>query len=109
MQNPYAGTFERRKLLIDQNATQTLQHVLPNCLPSLYRSAFRLLRSAADAEDAVQDAILAAYTHMDQFRGRSKMSTWLSAIVHNCARMQLRKRARRVHLPLEEQNAEAYE
>jgi RNA polymerase sigma-70 factor, ECF subfamily len=37
------------------------------------------------------------------------MSTWLSAIVHNCACMQLRKRARRVHLPLEEQNAEAYE
>jgi len=34
MQNPYARTFERRKLLIDQNATQTLQHVLPNCLPS---------------------------------------------------------------------------
>ena len=29
--------------------------------------------------------------------------------MHNCARMQLRKRARRVHLPLEEQNAEAYE
>jgi RNA polymerase sigma-70 factor, ECF subfamily len=57
----------------------------------------------------VQDALLAAYTHMDQFRGRSQMSTWLSAIVHNCARMQLRKRARRVHLPLEEQNAEAYE
>ena len=104
MQNPYAGTFERRKLLIDQNATQTLQHVLPNCLPSLYRRAFRLLRNAADAEDAVQDALLAAYTHMEQFRGRSQMSTWLSAIVHNCARMQLRKRARRVHLALVEQN-----
>jgi RNA polymerase sigma-70 factor (ECF subfamily) len=37
------------------------------------------------------------------------MSTWLSAIVHNCARMQLRERARRVHLTREEQNAVAYE
>jgi RNA polymerase sigma-70 factor, ECF subfamily len=41
----------------------------------------------------VQDALLAACTHIDQFRGGSQMSTWLSAIVHNCARMQLRKRA----------------
>jgi len=109
MQDPYFVTFERRRLFIDQNATQTLQQVLSNCLPSLYRRAFRILHNAADAEDAVQDALLAAYTHMGQFRGRSQMSTWLSAIVHNCACMQLRKRARRVHLPLEEQNAEAYE
>lgn len=109
MQNSCAGTFQRREIFVDRDATQTLQHVLSNCLPSLYRRAFRLLRNAADAEDAVQDALLAAYTHMDQFRGRSQMSTWLSAIVHNCARMQLRKRARRLHLPLEEQHAEAYE
>lgn len=39
----------------------------------------------------MQDALLAAYTHLDQFSGRSQMSTWLSAIVHNCARMQLTK------------------
>ena len=49
MQDPYAVTFERRKLFIDQNATQMLQHILPNCLPSLYGSAFRVLRNAADA------------------------------------------------------------
>jgi RNA polymerase sigma-70 factor (ECF subfamily) len=109
MQDPYAETFQRRKFFVDQDPTQMLQHILPNCLPSLYRRAFRLLRNTADAEDAVQDALLAAYTHIDQFKGRSQMSTWLSAIVHNCARMQLRKRARRVHLPREEQNAEAYE
>jgi RNA polymerase sigma-70 factor (ECF subfamily) len=107
MQNPSGGAFEPREI-IDQDVTQTLQDVLPNCLSSLYRRAFRLLRNAADAEDAVQDALLAAYTHMDQFRGRSQISTWLSAIVHNCAGMQLRKRARRVHLPLEEQNVEGY-
>ena len=105
----YTGTVERREIFIEEDATQRLQHVLPGCLPSLYRGAFRLLRNAADAEDAVQDALLAAYTHVDQFRGRSQMSTWLSAIVYNCVCMQLRKRARRVHLPLEEQNAEACE
>jgi DNA-directed RNA polymerase specialized sigma24 family protein len=101
MRDPYDGTFERRRIFIDQNATQTLQYVLPDCLPSLYRRAFRLLRNAADAEDAVQDTLLAAYTHMDQFRGRSQMSTWLSAIVHNCARMQSELSRRLYHCQTE--------
>jgi RNA polymerase sigma-70 factor (ECF subfamily) len=60
------------------------------------------LGNVADAEDAVQDALLAAYTHLDQFKGQSKMSTWLSAIVHNSARMQLRGRLRHAHIPLDE-------
>lgn len=109
MQNPYASTFEHHTIFIDQGATQTLQHVLSNSLPSLYRRAYRLLRNAADAEDAVQDALLAAYTHVDQFKGKSQMSTWLSAIVHNCARMQLRKRGRHAQVPLDEQSTETHE
>jgi RNA polymerase sigma factor (sigma-70 family) len=50
----------------------------------------------------VQDALLSAYRHLDQFQGQSQMSTWLTAIVTNCARMQLRKRPRQIHLSLEE-------
>ena len=42
------------------------------CHP-LYRRAYRLLGNAADAEDAVQDALLAAYTHLDQFKGQSQI------------------------------------
>jgi DNA-directed RNA polymerase specialized sigma24 family protein len=34
------------------------------------------------------------------------MSTWLTAIVRNCALMQLRKRPRRIHLSLDEQFGE---
>jgi DNA-directed RNA polymerase specialized sigma24 family protein len=32
--------------------------------PCFYRSAFRHLGNAADAEDAVQDALLSAYKHL---------------------------------------------
>jgi RNA polymerase sigma-70 factor (ECF subfamily) len=63
-------------------------------LPSLYRCAYRLLGNKADAEDAVQDALLAAHKHLHQFRGDAQISTWLMTIVINCARMQLRKRSR---------------
>jgi RNA polymerase sigma-70 factor, ECF subfamily len=49
---------------------------------------------------------LAAHKHLHQFRGQSQMSTWLTTIVCNCARMQLRKRPRQIHMPLDEQFGE---
>ena len=64
--------------------------VLSHCLPSLYRYAYRLLGNQADAEDAVQDALVAAFEHLNQFRGDAQLSTWLTTIVINCARMHLR-------------------
>ena len=69
------------------------------------RSAFRYLGNAADADDAVQDALLSAYKHVGQFRGQSRVSR-LSAIVINSARMQLRRRSRQPHVPLDEQSPE---
>jgi RNA polymerase sigma-70 factor, ECF subfamily len=79
-----------------------LEKILSSGLPTLYRRAYRILGNAADAEDAVQDALLAAYTHLDQFKGQSQLSTWLTSIVLNCARLQLRRRSRHVNVPLNE-------
>jgi RNA polymerase sigma-70 factor, ECF subfamily len=90
----------------DQSAARELQRVLSLSLPSFYRRAFRLLGNRADAEDAVQEALLAAHKHLNQFKGQSQMSTWLTTIVSNCARMQLRKRPRQIHIPLDEQIGE---
>jgi len=75
--------------------------VVSHCLPSLYRNAYRQLGNKTDAEDAVQDALLAAYKHLNQFRGDSQLSTWLTTIVINCARMHLRRRSRYVHVSLD--------
>ena len=82
-------------------APRQMMAVLSHRLPHLYRYAFRLLGNKADAEDAVQDALLAALRHLDQFRGKAHLFTWLTAIVINCARMQLRKRSRHIHISLE--------
>ena len=83
--------------------------VLSRCLPSLYRYAYRLLGNKADAEDAVQDALLAAYKHLNQFRGDAQLSTWLTTIVINCARMHLRKRSRYIHVSLDSRIGEEQE
>lgn len=77
---------------------QTLEDVLSHRLPSFYRTAHRLLGNLADTEDAVQDALLSAFKHLHQFNGQSQMSTWVISIVSNSARMQLRKRLRRMHM-----------
>jgi RNA polymerase sigma-70 factor, ECF subfamily len=57
-----------------------------------HRIAKRKLNNRADAEDAVQDAFLSAWRHLDQFHGQAQISTWLTTIVINSARMILRKR-----------------
>ena len=53
---------------VDYETARKLQEVLSLRLPSFYRCAFRVLENAADAEDAVQEALLAAYKHINQFR-----------------------------------------
>ena len=99
-------TDEREEIPSPHGAAKQLEQILARGLPALYRRAYRILRNAADAEDAVQDALLAAYTHLNQFRGQSQVSTWLTAIVLNCARLQLRRRRRHVHVSLDESAGE---
>src|SRR4051812_5769564 len=46
-----------------------------------YGLALRMLGSAAEAEEAAQDAFLRAWRALAQFRGESSFSTWLHRIV----------------------------
>jgi RNA polymerase sigma-70 factor (ECF subfamily) len=71
---------------------QELDGVVSRYLPMFYKRAFRFLGNMPDAEDAVQDALLSAYKHLGQFRGQAQLSTWLTTIVTNAARMKLRRR-----------------
>jgi RNA polymerase sigma-70 factor, ECF subfamily len=61
----------------------------------LFRLARATLRDDAEAEDALQDAYIAAYRSIDRFRGDSKLSTWLSRLVLNECFGRLRRGARR--------------
>jgi RNA polymerase sigma-70 factor (ECF subfamily) len=60
----------------------------------LYRTARAILKDDAEAEDALQEAYLAAFRAIATFRGEAKLSTWLVRIVANEALGRLRKRAR---------------
>ncbi len=60
----------------------------------LFRTARAILRDDAEAEDAVQEAYLRAYKALPDFRGESKVSTWLVRIAANEA-LGRRRRALR--------------
>jgi RNA polymerase sigma-70 factor (ECF subfamily) len=61
---------------------------------SLYRTALRLTRVPADAEDLVQDTYLKAFRAADSFEPGTNLRAWLFTILHNTARNRVRDRAR---------------
>jgi RNA polymerase sigma-70 factor (ECF subfamily) len=65
------------------------------CIPQLQKIASRLLRNAEDAEDAMQDGLLSAFRHLDQFQGRARFTTWMHTIVANAAKSKLRRQRTR--------------
>ena len=85
-------TDEREAVGGEEGAAQQLNQILASGLPPLYRRAYRILGNTADAEDAVQDAHLAAYNHLDHFRGQAQISTWLTTILVNCSRLHQNRR-----------------
>ena len=60
-----------------------------------HRVAFRLLGHDQDAQDATQECMIKALSHLNDFDGRSGFRTWLLRIVTNAAFDAGRKRKRR--------------
>jgi len=69
--------------------------------PSLTGHCYRMLGSAADAEDAVQETMVRAWRSMDRFEGRASLSTWLHRIATNICLDTLSSSARLRMRPME--------
>ena len=63
-------------------------------LDSLYRTALRLTRNPADAEDLVQDTYVKAFRFADQFERGTNLKAWIFTILHNTYRNRRRDAAR---------------
>jgi RNA polymerase sigma-70 factor, ECF subfamily len=84
---------ERKLLLLRAQAgdSEALNVLFESCRKRLYCKALRILASPQDAEDVVQEAMLAAFRHLHRFEGRADFLTWATRIVINAALQHIRK------------------
>lgn len=62
------------------------------------RIAYHYLRDAAEADEAVQDAFVRAFTHFDGFRDELPFEVWFTRILVNACLDRIKTRARRGRL-----------
>lgn len=82
---------------------ESLNELFGNCMPRLFRVADCILHNCHDSEDALQDGLLSALRHIDQFKGNSRFSTWLFSIIRNSALGKLRSQRAHRTIPMEDQ------
>jgi RNA polymerase sigma-70 factor (ECF subfamily) len=73
--------------------------VLPH-RAELHAHCYRMLGSAADAEDALQETLVKAWRGFGSFRGQSSVRTWLSRIATNECLKMIERRSKRM-LPVD--------
>ena len=78
----------RRALARDEAAIRAIMQANNR---RLYRLARGILRNDSEAEDVVQETYVRAFTHLENFRGDSSLTTWLSRIAMNEALGRLRR------------------
>ena len=107
LEAPIAGASNplihaEESILVDQardGDAEAFEQLVQPQMSKAYRVALRITGNREDAEDAIQQAMLKAYAHIDQFHSKSRFSTWLLRITINEALGKLRKlRAENAHL-----------
>ncbi len=64
-----------------------LEELLASVAPAVHRFGLRMCKNPHDAEDVLQDALLAMATHLPEFEGRSSLLSWVFALTRSaCSR-----------------------
>jgi RNA polymerase sigma factor (sigma-70 family) len=86
---PQEATLVARAAGGDEEAFAGL---LQDCRERAWSICYRICGNRPDAEDALQDAAIAAWRHLGGFRGGSRFSTWFYRISANAALQVVRRR-----------------
>lgn len=74
----------------------------------VYRAARAIVRDEQEAEDVMQQAYVNAFTHLAQFNGAARFSTWLTRIAVNESLARVRRRGRHETFDDERSNVEPF-
>jgi len=91
---PASPAFDESALVVRARAgdTAAFSELVEHYDRRVFRMAKQITQNDDDAEDVLQETFLKAYTHLSDFQGNSKFSTWLVRIAVNESLMRLRKR-----------------
>ncbi len=70
------------------------EHIIRRYNQKLFRVGMSILNNDAEAEDAMQNAYINAYEHLNKFENRSSFGTWLTKIMLNECLAQKKKKER---------------
>jgi RNA polymerase sigma-70 factor (TIGR02960 family) len=74
---------------------QAFSELTAPCLGELHLHCYRMLGSVADADDLLQETLIAAWRGLDSFAGRSSLRAWLYRIATNRCLNAIRSARRR--------------
>lgn len=74
--------------------TAAFEALLRDRLDPLFRTAWAILGSEADARDATQEACISAWRQLPRLRDVEAFDAWLHRILVNACRMAMRRRSR---------------
>jgi len=91
------ATFEDNALikLTLEGQAECFTVLMDRHLAAVRRCIGSLVRSAADAEDIVQEVVLKVWRRLSSFRAQSSFRTWLTSVAVNEARQSYRRQHRR--------------
>lgn len=84
--------------------TEAFNRLLRRHQRTVYRSVYRLVRDADEAQEISQEAAVRAWENLDRFRGDAPFAGWFSRIAIHLALNRLRERKKFVRPEDEEQH-----
>jgi RNA polymerase sigma-70 factor (ECF subfamily) len=83
------------------SSPQTVQRLVDEHYAALYRYAYRLSGSSADAEDLTQETFCKAQLHFKQLRDPARAKPWLFSILRNAYLHRVRADRQQAWVPLD--------